>query len=87
MANEKGSKTASERLFEAYLNDRGVSYRCEAEAQGVRPDFWVDAPGGLVVCEVTSPRMPKNAPRVGAPDPYESVCKALEARTTASGAS
>lgn len=81
MAHEGEPKTRSERLFDAYLKNRSLSHEYEAEAHGVRPDFWVHAPGGLVVCEVTSRRAPKDAPSMGFLDPYESLRRAFTRKT------
>ena len=47
------ARTPAERHFEHYLRGRGLEYEYELETTtGARPDFWVETPERLVVCEV-----------------------------------
>lgn len=73
-------RSDGERLFAAYLRQRRLEWEYEPDLAGRHPDFLVQHPLGLVVCEVYEPEI--RLPRAGAGviDSYGPLRNAFESR-------
>jgi hypothetical protein len=75
-----GFQTKSEAVFADYLTERSYDFEYELSSGSHRLDFWVDAHGSKVVCEVKEINVPVPDSKIGSIDPYKVAKAAIKAK-------